>query len=145
MALGMKQDAVLGAAGTAFHTGEAIVQAPSRDPGDLGLAHRAETALVIPEKAKDASTPKRLSHMGLFSMFEVGFIGGIVGIGIPFHFNVSLDGSVTGVEQPNPGGLSLVVPRFTEEQPVPTATLSKVLLFAPARRLVTVSSSCPSP
>jgi len=106
------------------------VQAPSRDPGDLGMAHTAETALIMP------STPKRLSHMALFWLLEVGFIGGVVGIGIPFHFDVSVDGGVSGVEKPNPAGLSLVVPRFTEEQPVPTATLSKVLLFAPARRLL---------
>jgi hypothetical protein len=109
------------------------------------MAHRAETALVMPEKAKDTGASKRLSHVGLFSLLEVGFIGEVVGIRIPFHFDVSLDGCVTGVEKPNPAGLSLVVPHFAEEQPVPTTTLSKILLFAPACSLVPVSSSNPSP
>lgn len=46
------------------------MQAPSRDPGDLYIANRAETALFIPEKAKDTGTPKRFSHVSFFAFFE---------------------------------------------------------------------------
>ena len=66
------------------------MQAPARGLGDLHMANRAETTLFIPEKAKDTGAPKRLSHVSFFALFEVGFICGVVGIRISFHFDVSL-------------------------------------------------------
>ena len=61
VALWMEQDAVFCTRGTTQYTGDAMIKAPTRDPGDLGVAHRAETALLIPEIAKDTGTPERLS------------------------------------------------------------------------------------
>ena len=49
------------------------MNAPARDPGDLGVAHGAEPALKLPEKAKSPRTPKRFRHMISFAFFEVGF------------------------------------------------------------------------
>ena len=122
-----------------------MVKAPARDPSDFCIAHSAEPALFMPEKAKRASTPKRFLHMGSFAFLEVGFIGRVVGVRVTFDFNVSLDGGATGVAQPNLTGLPLVITRFTEEGPVMTTMQRKVLLLAPARVLVRVSSSSPSP
>src|SRR5438445_9458658 len=119
-----------------------MVKAPARDPSDFCIAHSAEPALFMPEKAKRASTPKRFLHMGSFALFEVGFIGRVVGVRVAFDFNVPLDGCATGVPQPNLTWLSLVITRFTEEAPATTTTRRKVLLFAPACVLVRVSSSC---
>src|ERR1700674_2450840 len=59
MALWMKYNSVLGALRTTHHTANAVVQAPARDPSDFCIAHSAEPALFMPEKAKRASTPKR--------------------------------------------------------------------------------------
>ena len=122
-----------------------MVQAPTRDPSDFGIAHRAEPALFMPEKTKGTSTPKRVLHMGCFALFEVSLKGGVVGVRVTFDFNVSPDGGATGVPQPNLDWLPPVITRFTEEAPVTTTTRRKVLLFAPAGVLVRVSSSCPSP
>ena len=122
-----------------------MVKAPARDPSDFCIAHSAEPALFMPEKAKRASTPKRFLHMGSFAFLEVGFIGRVVGVRVTFDFDVSPDGCATGMAQPNLDGLPLVITRFTEEAPVTTTTRRKVLLFAPAGVLVRVSSSCPSP
>ena len=122
-----------------------MVKVPAGDPGDFCMAHRAEPALFMPEKTKGTSTPKRCLHMGAFALFEVGFIGRVVGVRVPFDFNVSLDGGAMGVVQPNLTGLPLVITRFTEEGPVMTTMQRKVLLLAPARVLVRVSSSSPSP
>ena len=69
-----------------------MVKVPAGDPGDFCMAHRAEPALFMPEKTKGTSTPKRCLHMGAFALFEVGFIGRVVGVRVPFDFNVSLDG-----------------------------------------------------
>ncbi len=59
-----------------------MVQAPTREPSDFGIAHRADPALFMPEKAKRASTPKRFLHMDSFALFEVDFIGGVVGASV---------------------------------------------------------------
>jgi hypothetical protein len=40
-----------------------VVQAPTRDSSDFCIAHSAEPALFMPEKAKRTSTPKRFLHM----------------------------------------------------------------------------------
>ena len=122
-----------------------MVKAPARDPSDFCMARSAQATLFIPEKAKRTSAPKRFLHMGFFALLEVGFIGRVVGVRVPFDFNVSLDGRTTGVAQPNLTGLPLVITRFTEEGPVMTTMQRKVLLLAPARVLVRVSSSSPSP
>jgi hypothetical protein len=122
-----------------------MVQAPTRDPSDFGIAHSADPALFMPEKAKRTSTPKRVLHMESFTLFEVDFIGGVVGVRVTFDFNVSLDGDAPGVAQPNLTRLPLVIAGFTEEGPVTTTMRRTVLLFAPACGFVRVSSSCPSP
>jgi hypothetical protein len=56
------------------------VNAPARDPSDLGVAHGAEPALERPEKAKSPRTLKRFRHMVSFAFFEVGLMGRIVWI-----------------------------------------------------------------
>jgi hypothetical protein len=101
MAVRMKENAVFGTWRTTHYAGNAVVKAPARDPSDFCIAHSADPALFMPEKAKRASTPKRFLHMGSFALLEVGFIGRVVGVRVPFDFNVSLDGCATGVAQPN--------------------------------------------
>ena len=96
MALWMEQDAVVCTRGTTQHTGDAIMNAPTCDPGDLGVAHGAGPALELPEKAKSPRTPKRCRHMISFAFLEVGFISRIVRVGFAFDLNVSLNGSATG-------------------------------------------------
>jgi hypothetical protein len=62
---------------------------PSGDPSEFCLAHRAESGLFMPGIAKSGSTPKRIQHMSAFSIFEVGFIRGIVRVGFAFDLDVS--------------------------------------------------------
>ena len=107
-----------------------MVKAPARDPNDFCIAHSAEPTLFIPEKAKRASTPKRILHMSFFAFFEVGLKGRVVGVRVRFDFNVSLDGYATGGPQPNLNRLALVIARFTEEGPVTTTTRRKVSVCA---------------
>ena len=78
-----------------------MVKAPARDPSDFCIAHSAEPALFVPEKTKRTSTPKRVLHMASFALFEVGFIGTVVGVRVTFDFDMSFDGCATGVPQPN--------------------------------------------
>ena len=121
------------------------MKAPACDPGDFCLALRAESTLFIPEMAKSAGTPKRFQHVSPFPFFEVGFIGWIVRVSFALNLDVSFDGSALGVVQPDFSRPSFVIAGFTEEGPVPIPTSVKIFRFEPARTLVRVPSSCPSP
>ena len=92
MALRMKQNKILCTVRTTHHTGDTVVNAPSRDPSDFGLAHKAESALFLPEKTKLGTTPERIQHVRTFPCFEVGFIRRIVRVGFALNLNVSFDG-----------------------------------------------------
>ena len=96
MALWMEQDAVFYARGTTFHTRNAIVNAPARDPSDLGVAHGAEPALELPEKAKSPRTPERSRHIVPFAFLEVSLMGRIIGISGALDLDVPLNGRATG-------------------------------------------------
>jgi hypothetical protein len=96
VALWMEQNAVFYTRGTTFHTRDAIVNAPARDPSDRGVAHGAEPALERPEKAKSPRTPKRFRHMVSFAFFEVGLMGRIVGISGALDLDVPLNRRATG-------------------------------------------------
>ena len=98
MALWMNQNAVVYIRGTTHHKGDAIMETPSRDPGDRGVAHGAGPALELPEKATSPRTPKRFRHMICFAFFEVGFIDGIVRISGALDLDVPLNGRATGEE-----------------------------------------------
>jgi hypothetical protein len=74
------------------------MNAPTRDPGDLGVTHGTVPALEAPEKAKSPRSPKRSRHMVSFAFFEVGFIDGIVGISGTLDLDVPLNGRATGEE-----------------------------------------------
>ena len=74
------------------------MKAPACDPGDFGIALRAESTLFIPEKAKSTDTPERVQHVSPFTFFEVGFIGGIVRVRFSPDLDVSFDGSALRVE-----------------------------------------------
>jgi hypothetical protein len=93
MALGMKQNAVLGTGRTTHYPGNAMVKVPPGETSDFGVAHRTEASLFKPEKAKKTGAPKRVPHMIRFAFLEVGFIGRIVGIRIASNLDMSTYGS----------------------------------------------------
>ena len=72
------------------------MQTPTRDPSDLGIAHGADPALKLPEKAKSPRTPKRSLHVVSFAFFEVGFMGWLVRISGALDLDVPLNGRATG-------------------------------------------------
>jgi hypothetical protein len=74
------------------------MKAPSSNPGDFCVAQCAESTLFMPEKAKSAGTPKRIQHVSPFTVFEVGFIGGIVWVSFALDLDLSFNGSALGVE-----------------------------------------------
>src|SRR5258706_14062054 len=121
------------------------MKAPACDPGDFGIALRAESTLFIPEIAKSAGTPKRLQHVSPFAFLEVGFIGWIVRVSFAFNLDVSFNGSALGRVQPDFRWPSFVIAGFPEEGPVTIPASVKVFRFEPARAFVRVPSSCPLP
>ena len=102
------------------------MKAPSGDPGDLCIAQGAESTLFMPEIAKSAGTPKRVQHVSPFTIFEVGFIGGVVRVSFAFYLDVPFDGSALGVVQPNFIWPSFVIAGFIEEGPIAVPAPFKV-------------------
>src|SRR5258708_19638267 len=119
------------------------MKAPSRGQGDSCIAHRAESVLFIPEKAKSLSTPKPLQHVIPFAFFEVGFISRIIRVGLAFDLNVSLNGYATGEQQPQLMPLPFFVTGLLEEDPVTVLVPLKLFMFAPSLTFLLIS--LPSP
>ena len=145
MALWMNQDAVVYPRGTTHHMGDAIMETPTCDSGDLDIAYGAEPTLVIPEKAKCSSTPKRFRHMIPFAFLEVGFKGRVIRVGFALDLNMSLNGRATSEQQSHFVRYAFVVVRFAEERPVIVSLLLKIFLFEPAGIFLLVPSSGPLP
>ena len=122
-----------------------MVKAPARDAGDFRIAHRAESALFMPEIAKCMSTPKRVQHVISFAFLEVGFIRGIVRVSFASDLDVSFNGDATREQQPHLSWLPLLITCFPEEAPVTASMPLKVFVFEPARVFFRVSSSGPLP
>src|SRR6202171_5655625 len=95
-----------------------MVKAPTRDPSDCCIAHRAKSALFMPEEAKGTSTPKRVQHVIFFAFLEVGFIRRIVRGGFASDSHVSFNGYASREQQPHLSRLSLLIPCFPKEEPV---------------------------
>src|SRR5215469_6506707 len=130
----MKQNAVFGTRRTTFHTGDAMMKTPSRDPGDFCIAYGAEATLQIPEKAKCSSTPERFRHMISFAFLEVGLIGRVVRVSFAFDLNVSLDGCAIREPQPHFVWCAFLVASIPKEAPVVKSLAPKVFLFEPSSR-----------
>ena len=113
-----------------------MVKAPTRDPSDFCIAHRAKSALFMPEEAKGTSTPKRVQHVVCFAFLEVGFIRRIIRVSFAFDLNVSFNGYATGEQQPQLMPLPFVVTGLPEENPVTVLLPLKVFVFEPARAFV---------
>ena len=95
-ALWVKKNAVRSPFRAAHHQGDAIMKSPSGETGDFLTAYGTTSVLVMPEKAKHVRTPKGISHIGPFTIGEVGFIRGIIRVGFALDFNVSFNGCTTG-------------------------------------------------
>jgi len=122
-----------------------MVKAPARDPSDFGSAHRAKSALFMPEEAKGTSPLKRVQHVICFAFLEVGFIRWIVRVSFASDFDVSFNGYATREQQPYLSWLPLLIPCVPEKVPVTAQMPLKVFLFEPARVFVRVSSPGPLP
>jgi hypothetical protein len=98
-----------------------VIKAPTRDPSDFCIAHRAKSALFIPEVAKSMSTPERFQHVVSFAFLEVGLTRRIVRVGFASGFYVSFNGYATREQQPHFNWLPLLLTCFPEEEPVTTS------------------------
>ena len=146
MAPWMKQNAVLGTGRTTLYERDEMVKSPTRGTGDFGIAHRAEAVLFHPEKAQNTTAPKRIQHMSLLALFEVGLTGRVIGVRVASNLDMSFDGSPTSEQKPIFMRLSLaVVIPVADKGPTSALILFKVFRFDPAQGLVWMPPSCPFP
>src|SRR5208282_1066379 len=68
-----------------------LVVVPPRHRGDLLVANRTETALLLPEQPQSPSAHQGPGHLHAETFLEVRFPGGVVRIRFPFNLGMSLD------------------------------------------------------
>src|SRR5271166_5071546 len=91
MAVRMHQHAVLDRILAPMGSPHDMVVVPPRHRGDLLVANRTDTALLLPEQPQSPSARQGPGHLHAETFLEVRFPGGVVGIRFPFDLGMSLD------------------------------------------------------
>ena len=91
MAIGMKQDPIVGCIFPSIHSPYKMVVVPSCELGDLLLADWTESLLLFPEGKQLPFPFEIVYHLDAEAFFKVLFPGGIVWVGFSLDFDVSLN------------------------------------------------------
>src|SRR5271166_4749965 len=91
MAVRMHQHAVLDRIFAPMGSPHDMVVVPPRHRGDLLVANRTDTALLLPEQPQSPSARQGPGHLHAETFLEVRFPGGVVRIRFPFDLGMSLD------------------------------------------------------
>ena len=118
---------------------------PASDLGDLQLADWTKTGLFLPKMLKPSSSFEHRKHLHIKPFLEVGFPGGIIGIGLRTNFRVPLDANRVGRKEVYHFGLPFLSLEEAREHPPVRTSGWPVLVFDPPARFVPVSSLCPDP
>src|SRR6266568_4822865 len=112
---------------------------PSADLGNLLVADRAESSLLLPEREQPAFSFERCLHANIETLLKVAFPYWIVGVSFSPDFDVSCDRHGVGSGE-MPGLLALL----SEKYPVVASAGLEVFLRLPCFRFTRVSSVDPS-
>src|SRR5271166_7161200 len=91
MAVRMHQHAVLDRILAPMGSPHDMVVVPPRHRGDLRVANRTDTALLLPKQPQSPSARQGPGHLHAETFLEVRFPGGVVRIRFPFDLGMSLD------------------------------------------------------
>ena len=106
------------------------------------LAMGAQPFLPLIKIADHSLACKFVDHQVILTLFEVGFVLGIVGIGPVSDFDMPLDGHITSLEDSDQVSMQIMC----EESPVPASVAHEVAPFdPPAAFLVSVAAISPFP
>src|SRR3954453_6359114 len=101
MAVRMHEHAVLDRVLAPVGPPQDMVVVPPCHRGDLLVANRTNTALLLPEQSQRPSTPQGPGHLHAKTVLEVRFPGGVVRIGFSFDLGMSLDRHTRSGQEPD--------------------------------------------
>src|SRR5258708_26192858 len=99
VAIGVKQDPIVGGIFPSVHSPHKMVVVPSCELGDLLLTDRTEPFLFFPEGDQLPFPLEVVYHLDAEAFFKVLFPGGIVGVCLSFDFHMSLDRDICRGEE----------------------------------------------
>ena len=104
---------------------------PPGEFGDFLVTDWTNTVLLLPQVKQLSPTLKVFCHFQAETFFKVDFPGRVIGVRIPFDFDVPFNGHTGDVEQLDLAGFSVFVFDLAAEYPLAMTNGMKVFLFYP--------------
>ena len=128
-----------------FALPDEVMVVPSRDLGDLLLAHRTYPVLLFPEMPQLPSSRQVVCHFDAKAFFKVHFPGRIKAIRFSLDWGMPLDFHVRRSSQMDQLLVSFLILNFSGEHPVHRANRREIFLFHPGSAFAWVPPSGPPP
>src|SRR5271157_4987106 len=138
MAVRMHQHAVLDRILAPMGSPHDMVVVPPCHRGDLLVANRTDTALLLPEQPRCPSAHQGPGHLHAETFLEVRFPGGVVRIRFPFDLGMSLDRHTGSGEEPDRLDDLLPASDCAVKDPMPLVDGLKVSVFDPLSGLLAI-------
>jgi hypothetical protein len=142
---GMKQYSVLCVVWTPFGSPKKMMAVPSCNFGDLLVANRAESLLLLPQVDEPSFPFEPGHHLNIQAFLKIRFPGRVIRISFGSDFRVSLDANRRSSHQPHHSHLLFLLLEDACENPTVRPFIGKVFVLDPSARFVPMSSACPSP
>src|SRR5919202_2888826 len=101
VAVGGQKNAVFMPVGASFGSPHDVMVVPSRQRGDLLVAHRAYASLFFPEPDQLPAAYQGVGHLYTSAVLEVLFPVRVVGVGGSLDFDMPFDGHTCCGEEPD--------------------------------------------
>ena len=122
-----------------------VMVMPSRDLGDLLLAHRTYPVLFFPKMSQLPSSREVLCHFNAEALFKVHFPGRVEGICFSLDRGMPLDFYIECSPHMDQLLVSFLIFDFSGEHPVHRSNRGKIFPFYPGGALAWVPPSGPPP
>ena len=108
MAIGVQEDTVLCCIPAPMRPPDHVMVVPSGESGDLLVANRTETVLLLPQVEQLPSAFEGVCHLHAEAFFEVHFPLGVIRVRCPLNLDMPLNGHVPCTKEREFMGLPLL-------------------------------------
>jgi len=145
VAVGVQEDTVVCGIPTPMRPPDHVMVVPSGKSGDLLVANRTETVLLLPQVEQLPSAFEGVCHLHAEAFFEVHFPLGVIRVRCPFDLDMPLNGHVPCTKEREFMGLPLLTRVCPYEGPLSSIARVKVFFRHPSMRLLRVPPYGPGP
>ncbi len=145
VAVGVQEDTVVCGIPTPMRPPDHVMVVPSGESGDLLVANRTETVLLLPQVEQLPSAFEGVCHLHAEACFEVHFPLGVIRVRCPFDLDMPLHGHVPCTNEREFMGLPLLTRVCPYEGPLSSIARAKVFVRHPSMRLLRVPPYGPGP